>query len=198
MQSSGNCETPKIRAFIGIEVTNLGWIGDLREALTAESLPGAQKLRLTPDSNLHLTLKFLGTVNSAAIPELSLHLGQVCAKHAPFVLACSGLGHFKQLIWAGLNEDPALVRLAKDIETCCSLLGYASEEKSFKPHITVARYGKAAQPPLQKLQDKYAEQDWFTQTVNEICLYQSETLSSGAKYSVLDRFALNQEKHKQE
>ena len=125
-----------------------------------------------------------------AIPELSLHLAQVCAKHQVFNYHCRGLGHFKQSIWLGVDPSPELLALSKDIENCCALLGFAAEQKRFTPHVTIARYGKAARPPLSNLTDRFGEQEWFVGAISEACLFKSETLPAGAKYTVIERYPL--------
>lgn len=190
MQSSGNCEASKIRVFVGLQTLAGDWLAPVREALYEESYPGIESLRLTPERNLHVTLKFLGLVAEETIRELSLHLAQVCAKHQGFDYRCGGLGNFKQSIWLGVDPSPELHALAKEIETCCALLGYAAEQKRFTPHVTIARYGKAARPPLANLIEKFGEQEWFVSQVREACLFKSETLPAGARYTVIERYPL--------
>ncbi|HCL73387.1 MAG TPA: RNA 2',3'-cyclic phosphodiesterase [Gammaproteobacteria bacterium] len=190
MQSSSNCEASKIRVFVGLQTLAGDWLAPVRQSLYEESYPGIESLRLTPERNLHVTLKFLGLMAEEAIPELSLHLAQVCAKHQVFNYHCRGLGHFKQSIWLGVDPSPELLALSKDIENCCALLGFAAEQKRFTPHVTIARYGKAARPPLSNLTDRFGEQEWFVGAISEACLFKSETLPAGAKYTVIERYPL--------
>lgn len=190
MQSSGNCEASKIRVFVGLQTLAGDWLAPVRQSLYEESYPGIESLRLTPERNLHVTLKFLGLVPEEAIPELSLHLAQVCAKHQGFDYHCRGLGHFKQSIWLGVDPSPELQALAEEIETCCALLGFAAEQKRFTPHVTIARYGKSARPPLANLIERFGEQEWFVDKISEACLFKSETLPAGARYSVIERYPL--------
>ena len=190
MQSSSNCEASKIRVFVGLQTLAGDWLAPVRQSLYEESYPGIESLRLTPERNLHVTLKFLGLMAEEAIPELSLHLAQVCAKHQVFNYHYRGLGHFKQSIWLGVDPSPELLALSKDIENCCALLGFAAEQKRFTPHVTMARYGKAARPPLSNLTDRFGEQEWFVGAISEACLFKSETLPAGAKYTVIERYPL--------
>ena len=190
MQSSSNCEASKIRVFVGLQTLAGDWLAPVRQSLYEESYPGIESLRLTPERNLHVTLKFLGLMAEEAIPELSLHLAQVCAKHQVFNYHCRGLGHFKQSIWLGVDPCPELQALANEIETCCTLLGFTAEQKRFTPHVTMARYGKAARPPLSNLTDRFGEQEWFVGAISEACLFKSETLPAGAKYTVIERYPL--------
>ena len=190
MQSSGNCEAGKVRAFVGLKVAGGSWLQPLTDALAGNEFPGFESLRLSPDRNLHITLKFLGSVSETAIPELSIHLAQVCAKHQDFGFSCKGLGYFKHAIWLGIEACPALEALASDVETCCSLLGYPADSKAYKPHVTIARFGKAAKQPLLQLMESFAGKTWFDDTASEACLFKSETLPSGAVYSVMERYPL--------
>ena len=190
MQSSSNCEASKFRVFVGLQTLAGNWLAPVRQSLYEESYPGIESLRLTPERNLHVTLKFLGLMAEEAIPELSLHLAQICAKQQVFNYQCRGLGHFKQSIWLGVDSSPELQALSKDIETCCTLLGFAAEQKRFTPHVTIARYGKAARPPLSNLIERFGKQEWFSGEVSEACLFKSETLPAGAKYTVIERYPL--------
>ena len=190
MQSSSNCEASKIRVFVGLQTQAGEWLAPVRQSLYEESYPGIESLRLTPERNLHVTLKFLGLMAEEAIPELSLHLAQVCAKHQVFNYHCRGLGHFKQSIWLGVDPCPELQALTNEIETCCTLLGFTAEQKRFTPHVTIARYGKAARPPLSNLTDRFGDQEWFVGAISEACLFKSETLPAGAKYTVIERYPL--------
>lgn len=190
MQSSGKCEASKIRVFVGLQTLAGDWLAPVRQSLYEESYPGIESLRLTPERNLHVTLKFLGLVAEEAIPELSLHLAQVCAKHHSFDYHCRGLGHFKQSIWLGVDQSPELHALAKEIETCCTLLGFVAEQKRFTPHVTIARYGKSARLPLANLIERFGEQEWFAGEISEACLFKSETLPAGARYTVIERYPL--------
>ena len=63
--------------------------------------------------------------------------------------------------------------------------GFERELKEFSPHITLARVKQdhsRGELRQQVLGTKVAE---LTQTVSELCLYQSITASSGAKYNAI-------------
>lgn len=44
-------------------------------------------------------------------------------------------------MWLGVSASPALVALERDLDDVCASLGVAREERSFHPHVTLARIG---------------------------------------------------------
>jgi 2'-5' RNA ligase len=102
----------------------------------------------TPVRNerLHMTLHFLGSVSSGRVPELREALA---VPFEPFKLE---FGHAK--LWphgiAVLEPNAApgqLVQLHSDLGDALQGLGMTVEERTFKPHVTLARRAvKAAVP----------------------------------------------------
>jgi 2'-5' RNA ligase len=105
---------------------------------------GAEVRWVRPE-NLHLTLKFLGEVEPAQAGEVGAAVAGACAGCPPLALTAQGCGAFPspqrpQVIWLGLvGEVERLARLAADLEAACQPLGFAPEERAFRPHLTLGR-----------------------------------------------------------
>lgn len=97
--------------------------------------------------NLHLTLKFLGEVDPAQIARVKAALELASKKVNPFALTLGGLGVFPNLrepriLWMGV-KSPDLIRLQASIDEELAKVGFPREQRTFRPHITLASGGIA-------------------------------------------------------
>ena len=102
------------------------------------------KASWTSQGNLHVTLKFLGEVAQTQVAKLCDALGQV-EFGQPMRLKLGeveclpphGRVHVIALGIAG--EVERLANLSRDIEARCQPLGFPTERRAFRPHVTLAR-----------------------------------------------------------
>jgi 2'-5' RNA ligase len=93
----------------------------------------------------HLTLAFLGHVEDGALPALSERLGRAARRHPVLHLAFTGAGAFAsrrraRVLWVGVTGDrEPLRRLARSVEAAARRAGIATEERPYRPHLTLAR-----------------------------------------------------------
>lgn len=131
-----------IRLFVGLS---------LPEPLRAElaglvgGIPGA---KWVPPSNYHLTLRFIGEIQSWQAQEVDHALIAIRARS--FEISLRGLGTFEkagriQALWVGVERSDALAHLQNKVETALQRVGIAPERKRFAPHVTLARVDRA--PP---------------------------------------------------
>jgi 2'-5' RNA ligase len=113
----------------------------LRASLTslAGGIPGA---RWVPAQNLHLTLRFIGEVQSWQAQEIDDSLAAVRTR--AFELSVAGVGTFEQggrvtTLWAKVERNDRLSHLQQKIETALQRAGLPPERRRFAPHITLAR-----------------------------------------------------------
>jgi 2'-5' RNA ligase len=110
------------------------------EPLRAKALP----VRWTPPESLHVTLKFLGSVEDERVAALQAVLERVAGAAEKFELAVGGLGAFPRLArprvwWVGIAPEPRLAALQRALEIGFDELGFAREERAFSPHVTIGR-----------------------------------------------------------
>jgi len=100
---------------------------------------------------IHLTLKFLGEVPEDRSPELAAAMAQAVAGARPISLVVRGAGAFPdperpRVFWAGVEPDPAIEILQDRVERMFSPLGFPTEARAFRPHLTMGRAGRRARP----------------------------------------------------
>ena len=111
-------------------------------------IPGA---RWVPPENYHLTLRFIGEVESWRAEEVDEALANIRAR--PFMLSLRGLGLFEKAgrissLWVGVEKTDQLGLLQAKVETALQRIGLEPERKRFAPHVTLARTDRAAPEKL--------------------------------------------------
>ena len=147
---------------------------------------------------LHLTLKFLGEVDEVNEPSLQGALGQVADEARPVSLHIEGFGVFPdyqrpRIVWVGVAPDPALELLQHRVEQVFAPLGFPTEARAFRPHITLGRAGRDARPrDFIGLEDALTPVTFVeTVLVADVDLMQSTLQSGGAVYQVKHRGRLH-------
>lgn len=184
----------KIRAFIAIELpeearAELGRMIDaLRKAVGGG---GGKDLKWVNPDNIHLTLKFLGDVAPEMIDEVAGAMDEAASGTGPMSLAIGGVGGFPNLrsprvVWAGLDAPEELAELHEALEDALAPLGFAPEERAFRPHLTLCRVkapaaGRSIGPKAEALDP--GEKVRFT--AGSISLIKSVLTPKGPKYTVL-------------
>src|SRR3569833_3284681 len=101
------------------------------------------KGRHTAYANLHLTLAFLGQQPAHLLPTLQTILSQLPGKSIPLVIDRAGYFRKQRIAWAGMHAAPdALQDLQSALTARLQRHGIAFDaHQSFKPHVTLSRYG---------------------------------------------------------
>jgi len=98
------------------------------------------KCRLVKNSNLHLTLHFIGNTSIAEMKCLDLHARGFNAEPFEFRLDCSGYFKKPKVFWIGCQTVPqALFDLHGNLAEQISQCAYKPETRPYSPHMTVAR-----------------------------------------------------------
>jgi 2'-5' RNA ligase len=148
--------------------------------------------------SIHLTLKFLGEVDPGIIPRLAESIAAASKSERRFDLRLQGFGCFPNLrmprvIWCGVSGDTdALVHLQRKVETACSEFGFAPENRSFHPHLTLGRVNgkRNLQPLLGCIKIGSALECGFQ--ADHFNIYRSVLKPQGVEYTVLNTIALNE------
>lgn len=146
-----------------------------------------------PD-NIHLSLKFLGDVDDAREPELTRALKQAAGgRHEPrpLTLQIAGFGvfpdfHRPHVLWVGVTPEPGLELLQHDVELAFAPLGFPTEARGFRPHVTLGRAARDAKPrDFAGLEEILAGTEFAeTVTIAEVDLMQSTLQKDGPVYQV--------------
>jgi RNA 2',3'-cyclic 3'-phosphodiesterase len=180
-----------MRAFIAIELPeaireNLA----RRQARFRSVCPDA---RWTRPEGIHLTLKFLGEISGQQEAQVKKALGQI-ERFEKFTVGARGFGFFPdakrpRVFWAALDAPPELARLAAQIESATASLGFPVENRSFSPHLTLARFKvPRPQPRLLELLATQADPLLGSFEVSEYFLWESKLSPQGSEYRKVARF----------
>jgi len=183
----------RVRAFIAIEFPQ-----DLQHQLSALSqnlrTAGLSGIRWVPPENIHLTLKFLGEIPPDVLQGFITHLPDLAQTASPFTLRLQGLGVFPGLrhprvLWVGVEAPQALFDLQREVETLAHRLGIPPEDRPFTPHITLGRmrpdFSPRDQTLLQTQLQNPALNFHASLNVDRVCLFRSDLLPDGARYTLL-------------
>ncbi|MCX5641965.1 MAG: RNA 2',3'-cyclic phosphodiesterase [Candidatus Omnitrophica bacterium] len=148
-------------------------------------------LRWVAPENQHFTLCFLGAVEEGRVAELILNGPKTALKHHSFLLTISGAGFFPdeerpKVFWVGAGAGAEkLIALAGD-------LSLTSEDRSFLPHLTVARIkaGEGLHPLTFQELNSWKTRNFGSFLVNEFCLMESLLSPTGAVYRTVHSFPL--------
>lgn len=131
-----------MRLFVAIQFSPA-----VRSALleAVETLRRQGSGRFTRPENLHLTLAFIGETEDLAGVKAAL---DAACTGGPVSLTVGGLGHFGDLWWTGVREDPGLEALALRVQTALRAQGFPIEKRAWKPHVTLVRQWRGRRPIL--------------------------------------------------
>ena len=190
-----------LRLFIAIELPDA-----VRDGLAAvqtglqRSLPRGA-VRWTDPSRIHLTLKFLGDVDAAALPAVAQAMDAAARSFAPFELQVGGVGCFPtprqpRIVWAGIPAPPkALSGVAHALELHLERLNFAREARPFSPHLTIGRVNDrldaAQRQALAAALAQPAVGHIGAVAVQEIVLFHSDLKPGGPVYTAQARSPLN-------
>lgn len=149
----------------------------------ARSLQAPCGGRVMRRDTIHLTLAFLGDVDTARLE--CLHETARSLRGERFTLALDRVGswHGNRILWTGPSRSPAaLGRLAEALGERLRAADFALDQRVFSPHVTLVRNARQA-PPAH-------EADAVHWPVASFVLVASERAASGAHYRVLGRWPL--------
>ena len=161
---------------------------ELRRAL------GADAVRWTKRNQFHLTLKFLGDVESRRVLGVKSQLVRACAPFAPLRLRSERVGFFPDLrhprvvwVWAhdAANE---LSRLQRAVEFAMTTFASVPVEGEFTGHITLGRAKQIRRPQadiLARLALGMTDRFFGEWVADSVELIRSELGSDAARYTTV-------------
>jgi len=186
-----------MRFFIAIDISPSIKKEILR--LTAILKKGDPDVKWVNENKIHITLKFLGNIEEKNIKPISEAIREICRKHNTFNVTFSELGAFPRIakpkvLWLGIDKgSDFLTNLAKDIDSGLVNIGFKSEEREFKPHLTIGRVRSLRNIPA--LTGSIKKTNFLlkeTTEVNQVVLFQSILDPKGAIHNPISHFTLKQ------
>ena len=154
-------------------------------------------LRWARPESVHLTLRFWGDLRTDAVAIVCEGLQRAATASGPFLAPVRGLGCFPnterpRVLWMGL-EDPELqlLQLRRRVDASLAAVGLPSQEKPFRPHLTVARVRRVPeQRELKSFLRAHANQPFGSVAVSHLHLMRSDLSGKGAVHTRLHSLAL--------
>jgi 2'-5' RNA ligase len=134
------------RVFVGIKIppsiaTRLADFGRANALL-------APTLRWAHANDMHITLKFLGSVQPTVLEQVRSALAPIRTR--PFTIALAGAGSFPSagILYASIQKSAELFSLQESVEAALIPIGFPREERPYSPHITIARRSGRRRVPM--------------------------------------------------
>lgn len=175
-----------LRVFAGVPLPPEARIA-LSERIQGLAIPG----KTAPAENWHLTLRFLGRVDTVTFERFLEGLGAVEGERA-FPISFDHFGAFPKakratVVWVGLRRgERELTRLNEIAEEAAVRSGIEPEERPFHPHLTLAR----VRPPadVRRIEDEALELSWVC---DRVVVFRSHLGGGPARYEALETFPLS-------
>ncbi len=151
-------------------------------------------IRWTSNSNFHLTLRFLGNVETDVEEKLVRGLAKIEVK--AFTLPIEGIGRFPShgrpaVVWAGCGKGhPNLFQLRQQVDDLLIQLGIDCEMQDFVPHITLGRCKDSPPKQVESYLRDLRSLEGPIFKVESITLFESRLSPLGPKYFPLEEFPL--------
>lgn len=163
----------------------------LRAALL-EAMGDVDGARWQDDDQLHVTLRFIGPVERPLAEDVATALATINAAPIPLVLGRPGQFDRRgrlDTLWVGAGPAEPLAALHRKIDRALVQLGLPAEGRSYHPHITVARFGRAAGNADAFIR-RAAGLTGMSGEVGDFGLFESHLSPDGAFYERVARYPL--------
>jgi RNA 2',3'-cyclic 3'-phosphodiesterase len=153
----------------------------------------APEFRWASAGNLHLTVRFIGSVEQEVAEALADRLKGLAG--VAFDLALGGVGTFRRgrlarVVYMDVRSGADAVRaLAARVESECVAAGLEPESRAFKPHLTLARARARDGALLPDLPEPPTLESWRAE---ELVLFSSHLQKAGAVHEPIRNVRLLQ------
>lgn len=189
-----------LRTFIAIELPEPVQTELQRRLDTLTRATPQGSVRWGRADSIHLTLKFLGEVDSVQTAAVAGALGEALHGVQAVELALAGNGAFPNLtrprvVWAGVEMcGGGLASMQARVEEWMAGVGFPREARTFAPHLTLGRVregmGAADLRAIGEAVTGAPAGCALTFVASKVVFFRSELRPQGAVYSPLAEFQL--------
>ncbi|MFH0905132.1 MAG: RNA 2',3'-cyclic phosphodiesterase [bacterium] len=174
------------RLFIAIELPD-SLIDEL--SLSIDRLKSVSGLKTVDKHQLHLTLAFLGNIDTASIPKLFTIITESISNIQPLNIIVGtpeiflGVDDFRG-VWIAVQATAALTILVSKLRQQLLASGFTIDNKPFRPHITLARSGY--QPDARAVQSilkQWGDGPFPPASASTVSLISSQLTPQGSIYT---------------
>ena len=181
-------EREAIRSFVAIDVE--APVHAAIAALQAELSCVRADVRWVRAEGMHVTLKFLGSVDAGRLQRVRAALIAALAERPVLEVRVRGTGAFPSLrrprvLWVGLH-GAGLSALAGAVDEALAPLRFEPEKRGFTAHVTLGRVNSLrGWPALEEKFKAHLDDDFGSSRIDAVTVYRSTLRSGGAVYSAL-------------
>jgi 2'-5' RNA ligase len=186
-----------VRTFVAVEVSPevMARSAELIKKLTALDAP----VRWVDPQKMHFTLKFLGEVESLEIPDVCTVVDEAVKELPPFECQVAGAGAFPDLhrprtVWLGMKYGiEAMIALHDAIDAGLTELGFRTEQRRYRPHLTLGRVRGGRPDDIARLArglEEYRDYVGGVTDVSEVVVFSSSPQRDGPIYEPLSHASL--------
>ncbi len=153
-----------------------------------------KNVRWEKDEKLHLTLKFLGDVETTKNEEILFRINSLVERHKKFELNLDKFGLFYRnkkpsILWLGFKHSKELLNIVSELDEELEQLNFKKERRKYKTHLTLIRLrGKENISKIKKFLDyQFPALNFEADTIS---LIKSTLNQSGSVYSNIKSFKL--------
>lgn len=173
-----------MRLFFAVDVP---MVPGLSPAL--DRLKAVQGAKVPSADSLHITLKFIGDVETDIVPSLTDALERSVADIPSFTMTLRSIGCFPdasrpRVVWAGVEDGGVMKMIADRLEEEACGLGIAAEKRGFRPHLTLARLRQPVPSLMNRFED-LSGVEMGKVKVTDVKLKSSILTPSGPRHSVI-------------
>jgi 2'-5' RNA ligase len=155
----------------------------LRERCATLRDPDALDARWSSPSQYHLTLRFIGDVEAARFPRFRDALADVDVPQVscePYGVDVLPSRRAPRVLMVGLQRTDSLLALHAAISEALEPLGVEPEDRTYRPHVTLARLNDAPPETVQAFLRAHDDVAFSAFTAGAFHLYESTLTPDGA------------------
>ena len=181
------------RLFIAVDIPE--FIKDDIYNFAGALLKEEKQIKLVPAPNIHITLKFLGNINTGKINKIEKSIKKTADAFRRFKYEINGkINAFPNLNNARVvfleigNGGREISEIYNELENNLSRVKIRKDKRKFFPHITIARIKNKKN--IEQLVNNHGMDsvDWLN--CSKITLFESWLKPQGAEYTILGKFSL--------
>ncbi|HLA68316.1 MAG TPA: RNA 2',3'-cyclic phosphodiesterase [Bacteroidota bacterium] len=185
---------PRIRCFVAVETPSE--VLQRIAALIADLQSVSSDVKWEHTEKLHITVKFLGTMNESDVHVLIRVLKEKIRMFSRFDYKYEGIGAFPDLerprvYWIGTSKNHSLVQLHTSVEEVTQSLSVANDDRPFHPHVTIGRVKDLRGINLLTARVKTLTFEPVDARCSDVLIMKSDLHPTGSRYSILSRIPLN-------
>jgi 2'-5' RNA ligase len=189
-----------IRSFLAFELP--GEIKSIVDRVAGEVRRSGLDVRWVKVENIHLTVVFLGNIQTEDLEGIEREAEDICLRYRPFEIALGGMGCFPnprnpRVVWLGLEGDLQRMAPFRDaLQEKLEPFGVKAEKRPFRPHLTLGRFKKQGKSDGRFLEILSSHKDLTSPvcSLNELVWFKSDLKPGGAVYTKMLSWPLSGDK----